>query len=108
MIGPRGPPAARIPRGSVPSSGGHQVRRSLPNASASAVRASLRFEVDPAREYQLQCYRRMSPGEKLATAAALYWSARRLKAAFLRQQHPDWSDEQLEREVRSVFTHVRD
>ncbi len=40
--------------------------------------------VDPARAYQLDCRRRMSPGEKPADAASLCWSARRLKATFLR------------------------
>lgn len=50
----------------------------------------------------------MSPSEKLSAMAALYWAARRLKAAFLRQQHPDWSEAQVEREVVRVFTHVRD
>ncbi len=50
----------------------------------------------------------MTPSEKLAAMAALYWSARRLKASFLAQQHPDWSEAELEREVKRVFTHVRD
>ncbi len=64
--------------------------------------------VDPARAYQLDCRRRMSPGEKPADAASLCWSARRLKATFLRQQYAEWSEEQVEHEVRRVFTHARD
>lgn len=37
--------------------------------------------------------RRMTGAQKLLTAFQLYWGARRLKAARLRQQHPDWTEE---------------
>lgn len=37
--------------------------------------------------------RRMTGAQKLRTAFQLYWGARRLKAARLRQQHPDWTEE---------------
>jgi len=41
--------------------------------------------------------------QKLRTAMALYWSARNLKAAALRHQHPDWSPEKIEATVRELF-----
>jgi len=44
-----------------------------------------------------------SPAAKLATASALYWSARALKASALRRLHPDWDKVQIQKEVRSVF-----
>lgn len=51
--------------------------------------------------------RRMTGQEKLKAAFALYWSARKLKAAALREQHPDWSEEQVQHEVKEIFLHAR-
>ncbi|MBC8072736.1 MAG: hypothetical protein IAG13_30730 [Deltaproteobacteria bacterium] len=48
-------------------------------------------------------FRRMTPEQKLRAAQRLYWSARAIKEAALRQRHPDWSDAQLARAVRDVF-----
>jgi hypothetical protein len=55
---------------------------------------------------QIEIYRRMTPERRLQIAEQLYWSARRLKAAGLRAQHPDWSEQQVEIEVRSIFLHA--
>jgi hypothetical protein len=43
-----------------------------------------------AREIQIEIFKKMSPAEKLKLSMRLYWSARQLKASWLRQQHPDW------------------
>lgn len=51
--------------------------------------------------------RRMTGEEKLAAASAIYWSARRLKAAALREQHPDWTEERIEQKVSEIFLHAR-
>ena len=56
---------------------------------------------------QIESYRRMSPGRRLALAEQLYWSARELKAAWLRAQHPDWTEVQISREVTHIFLHAR-
>ena len=56
---------------------------------------------------QFEAFRRMTPERRLALAEQLYWSARELKAAGLRAQHEDWSEEQVSREVTRLFTHVR-
>lgn len=56
---------------------------------------------------QYEAYRRMTPGERLEMAEQLYWTARELKAAGLRHQHPDWSEEEVAREVTRIFTHAR-
>jgi hypothetical protein len=40
-------------------------------------------------------------------AEQLYWSARELKAAWLRAQHPDWPEAQVSREVTRIFLHAR-
>jgi len=48
------------------------------------------------------------PGEeRLRLAEQLYWSARKLKRAGLRAQHPDWPEERLNDEVRRIFLHAR-
>jgi hypothetical protein len=61
---------------------------------------------DPSPE-QIEIYRRMTPGRRLEIAEQMYWSARRMKAAWLRTQHPDWSDAGVETEVTRIFSHAR-
>lgn len=36
-----------------------------------------------------------------------YYSARQLKAAALRAQHSDWTDEAIRQAVRQIFLHAR-
>ena len=48
----------------------------------------------------------MSGEQKLRSAFALYWSARDLKAAALRAQHPEWSEDEVQRQVREIFLHL--
>ncbi len=50
----------------------------------------------------------MSPTQKLRAAERLYHSARQLKTAALRAQHPEWSDEMIRRVVREFFLYARD
>ncbi len=56
---------------------------------------------------QIAAYRRMAPARRLALAEQLYWGARKMKAAGLRYQHPDWAEEQVKAEVSRIFTHAR-
>ena len=49
----------------------------------------------------------MSPTQKLRAAERLYYSARQLKAAALRAQHPDWTDEAIHEAVRQIFLYAR-
>jgi len=56
---------------------------------------------------QIEILRQMSGGRRLRLAEQLYWTARRIKAAGVRSQHPDWSDEQIKAEVRRIFLHAR-
>jgi hypothetical protein len=56
---------------------------------------------------QIEAFRRMPPERRLALAEGLYWSARELKAAWLRSQHTDWSEAQVAREVTRIFLHAR-
>jgi hypothetical protein len=46
----------------------------------------------------------MTPSQKWKAAMDLYHSAKELKAAGLRHQHPDWTEEQVRHKVREIFT----
>ena len=48
----------------------------------------------------------MTPSQKLKAAMDLYYSAKELKAAGLRYQHPDWTEERIREEVREIFRHA--
>ena len=56
---------------------------------------------------QTDVLRAMTPAERLAAAARLYWSARQLKEAALRAWHPEWTDEQVRRAVHDAFLYAR-
>ena len=49
----------------------------------------------------------MTPAQKLRAAERLYWSARQFKAAALRAEHPDWTEEVIEHAVRQIFLFAR-
>jgi hypothetical protein len=49
----------------------------------------------------------MLPEKKLQIALRLCHSARELKAAGLRMQNPDWSQEEIQDKVRSIFQSAR-
>lgn len=51
---------------------------------------------------------RAMPGERrLKLAEQMYWSARKLKTAGVRSQHPDWPEEKVIAEVNRIFLHAR-
>lgn len=56
---------------------------------------------------QIEAFRRMPPGRRLALAESLCWSARELKAAWLRQQHADWTEQEISQEVARIFLNAR-
>jgi len=66
-----------------------------------------RLEEDAPSPEQIEIYRRMTPGRRLEVAEQLYWSARRMKAAWVRSLNPAWTDEQVEAEVKRIFTNAR-
>jgi hypothetical protein len=57
---------------------------------------------------QIEVLRAMSGQERVRVAERLYWSARRMKAAGLRAQHPDWPQTKVQAEVRRIFSNARD
>ena len=56
---------------------------------------------------QFAVLRAMTGARRLYLAEQLYWSARKMKAAGLRSQHPDWPELRLNDEVRRIFSHAR-
>lgn len=50
--------------------------------------------------------RRMTGEQKWRTAFGLYWSARKLKAAAVRDQNPDWTEEQVQQRVKEIFLYA--
>jgi Rv0078B-related antitoxin len=56
---------------------------------------------------QQKILRAMSPAQKLRAAERLYYSARQLKEAAVRAQHPDWTDEAIRQAVRQIFLYAR-
>ncbi len=49
----------------------------------------------------------MTPAQRLDAAVMLYHTARKLKAAGLRAQHPDWTEDQVQAAVREAFLYAR-
>lgn len=60
-----------------------------------------------AERARLEVIRAMSPARKLEIAAQWYWSARELKAAGLKQNHPDWTEAGIQEEVRRISLYAR-
>ena len=52
---------------------------------------------------QIEAYRRMSFQDKIRRFGELYRQAWKLKAAGLKHQHPDWTEEKITAEVRKIF-----
>lgn len=62
---------------------------------------------EQATSEQIAIFRAMTGEQRLRLAEQLYWSARKMKAAAVRSQHPIWSEEQVQREVARIFLHAR-
>lgn len=60
-------------------------------------------EMHPLQE---RIFRAMTPARRYEVARALYWQARALKTAGVREAHPDWTEEQVTAEVRRIFLHA--
>jgi hypothetical protein len=56
---------------------------------------------------QIEVLRAMTGQERWRAAGRLYWSARKMKAAGVRAQHPDWPETRVEDEVRRLFSNAR-
>jgi hypothetical protein len=64
--------------------------------------------VNEAEEVYERTITEMSPSQKLQAFLNLYWTARELKSAGLRAQHPDWTEDRVQNEVREIFLYAAD
>jgi hypothetical protein len=55
---------------------------------------------------QIKIFKSLSPEAKLIIAENLYTSAKKLKGAAIRQQHPNWSEEKIARKVKEIFLYA--
>ena len=56
---------------------------------------------------QIKIYQSMTPAQKLDASLRLYYSAKALKAAALKQLHPDWSEKEIIKKVNEIFLNAR-
>ena len=56
---------------------------------------------------QVTALRTMSGEKRLHLAEQLYWAARRIKAAGVRSQHPDWHEDRVAAEVSRIFLNAQ-
>jgi hypothetical protein len=56
---------------------------------------------------QQQSFKNMTPEKKLQLSLDLYFSARKIKEAGLRKQHPDWSESRIKEKTREIFLYAR-
>ena len=56
---------------------------------------------------QQRSFEKMTPEKKLKLALSLYHSARKLKEAGLRKQHPNWSESQIKEKAKEAFLYAR-
>ena len=48
----------------------------------------------------------MTPVQKLEVAFKLYETAKTLKAAAIKERHPDWSEEKIKKKVNEIFLYA--
>lgn len=55
---------------------------------------------------QIAAYQAMSFADKMTAFSNLYRQARNLKFAWLKSQHPEWTDKEINAEVSRIFLHA--
>ncbi|HQQ77176.1 MAG TPA: hypothetical protein PLB01_07455 [Thermoanaerobaculia bacterium] len=71
--------------------------------ASAASETTHRLPDDAPDPEQMRRFAAMTPDERWAVAQALQRTAREVKRAGLRAEHPDWTDEQVLEEVRRQF-----
>jgi hypothetical protein len=55
---------------------------------------------------QKKAYQAMTPEQKLRVALDIYYTARELKTAALKRQHPEWTEDVISQKVREIFLYA--
>jgi hypothetical protein len=71
------------------------------------IRVEIPYKMSQENDIQVSILQAMSPEKKLNVAMRLYYSARGLKAAWIRQQHKQWSEHEVQLAVREAFINAR-
>ena len=58
-------------------------------------------------QYQIEVYRAMTPQQKYELMQSLIDSARKMKYAYFRSIHSDWTDEQIQQALCDWFLYAR-
>ena len=56
---------------------------------------------------QIKIYKAMTPAQKLDVSIKLYQSAKAIKKAAIKQQHPEWSEKKIKKLVNDIFLYAR-
>ena len=56
---------------------------------------------------QIKALRKMTPAQRLQLSLRFIEQMRELRAAMLRAEHPDWTDEKIERALRDFISNAR-
>lgn len=62
-------------------------------------------DIEAVDDDMARVYRSMTGAQRLAVASGMFASARRMLLSHLRAEHPDWSDEQVQREAARRLSH---
>jgi hypothetical protein len=55
---------------------------------------------------QYNILKKLTPSQKLHLSMRLYYSSWELKSAWLHLLHSDWSEQQIQREVKRIFSNA--
>ena len=66
-----------------------------------------RGHVAAARAKQKELIKAMTPQQRLDIAFDMRRTAMELKKAYLEKTHPDWTEQQVQAEVRRIFLYAR-
>ncbi len=67
--------------------------------------ARVRRDLEVMEDSVAEVLRRKTGAERLRIASDIYARARRMLHSYLRQQHPDWSNDQIMREAARRLSH---
>lgn len=67
--------------------------------------ARRRLNIEMMDDAMADVLRARSPGERLAIADGMWRSARRMIEAILRAERPEWTDDEIRREVARRMSH---
>lgn len=81
----------------------HPLLSSLSGGGVFTKLAIMQTDLTPEYICMLQ---NMSGEQKIRSTMALYWTARKIKAARLREQYPQWTEAQVQAEVKRIFMHA--